>query len=595
MNHSSIVRRQHTWRRFRLLRIPLVALSLIAGIVSMNAEVASAESTPSNIALPPQAFTDCTGDTPIMVASDIGAQSDIYSAVTLAGVLGSDCIILAGPRDESMPEEQRRRLESANHIGYIVGGEGAVPLHKHGNVGCRQLPGGGCGSDLPPSDFPGPIAVRIGGSDRWQTARIVGEQARRIASGYFAEITSSHSSNGAETTSADCSGNIPIMVASDERAVSDRYSAITLAGILGTDCIVLAGARDGAMGLTQRLRLANAQPGGYVIGGASSVSSQKIAGRAMIRIQGSDRWQTAHLAGREAYDIAYREIHGGLLSVSGRSACALLADRTAACWGSHEFGATAVPSGTFLAVTTGAGGGCGLRDDLTLECWPNNAETPSGQYSGVDAGSSHVCAVSRERSVVCWGLNDDGQTESPAGDFLLVSSGDRHTCGLRLDRSVDCWGGNRDGQADAPEGRFVSISAGGRLTCGIRINRSIQCWGYVDEVPDEYRSDVSTVPFAENAVLSTGYDQACALRATQDLTCWGSNEDEYSRVPNGRFVAIAAGRNNCALRPSREVVCWNSYTDQLTTSPYLRYGAPFSPDSSWGCGSVRCGSAEKPL
>ena len=49
---------------------------------------------------------------PVVVASDEASQSDRYSAVTLAGVLGTDCIVLAGPRDAAMPADEIARLEA---------------------------------------------------------------------------------------------------------------------------------------------------------------------------------------------------------------------------------------------------------------------------------------------------------------------------------------------------------------------------------------------------------------------------------------------------------------------------------------------------
>ncbi len=50
--------------------------------------------------------SDCDGDVPIVVGSDAKAQSDVYSAVTLAGIVGTDCVVLAGARDADMPESQ---------------------------------------------------------------------------------------------------------------------------------------------------------------------------------------------------------------------------------------------------------------------------------------------------------------------------------------------------------------------------------------------------------------------------------------------------------------------------------------------------------
>ena len=73
---------------------------------------------------------DCSGDTPILAGSDTAAQSDIYSAITLAGVVDTDCVILAGPRDGEMPADQQSRLDSAAIRGWVVGGQAAVPDAK---------------------------------------------------------------------------------------------------------------------------------------------------------------------------------------------------------------------------------------------------------------------------------------------------------------------------------------------------------------------------------------------------------------------------------------------------------------------------------
>ena len=99
---------------------------------------------------------------------------------------------------------------------------------------------------------------------------------------------------------SDCVGEVPVVVGSDAKAQSDIYSAVTLAGVVGTDCVILAGARDGAMPASQRARLDDADTGGFVVGGTAAVPTAKIAGRDMTRFAGSDRWETAQLVGRRA-------------------------------------------------------------------------------------------------------------------------------------------------------------------------------------------------------------------------------------------------------------------------------------------------------
>lgn len=124
-----------------------------ASVVLVPAGAASAQT--SAVAVPPQSQGSCAGQVPIVVGSDAAAQSDIYAAAMLAGVIGSDCIVLAGPRDQPMASDQRKRLEAADGGGFVVGGPAAVPTKK---IAGRSM-------------------TRLSGSDRWATARLVGRRA----------------------------------------------------------------------------------------------------------------------------------------------------------------------------------------------------------------------------------------------------------------------------------------------------------------------------------------------------------------------------------------------------------------------------------
>ena len=111
---------------------------------------------------PPEVLGDCAGAVPVIVASDAAAQSDIYSAVTLAGVLGAtSCMVLAGGRDEPFPPAQLNRLATAASGGYVVGGPAAVPDAK----------------------LSGRDVLRVWGADRWETATAVGAVAAALAAG----------------------------------------------------------------------------------------------------------------------------------------------------------------------------------------------------------------------------------------------------------------------------------------------------------------------------------------------------------------------------------------------------------------------------
>ncbi len=254
------------------------ALALVAG-AGLLIPVAPVGAADDEVVLPPESSANCAGDVPIVVGSDAAAQSDIYSSVTLAGVVGTDCIVLAGARGEPMSSLQRGRLRDAAAGGYVVGGTAAVPEEK---VAGRGM-------------------TRLDGVDRWHTARLVGVEAFELAGGTSGDV---RASVGAEDSGRDCTGDVPILVGSDADALSDRYSSVTLAGVVGTDCIVLAGARGERMSLNQRLRLRDAAAGGYVVGGAAAVPDEKLDGRDMTRLAGLDRWHTARLVGDEARRLA---------------------------------------------------------------------------------------------------------------------------------------------------------------------------------------------------------------------------------------------------------------------------------------------------
>ena len=279
---------------FRLLLAGLVVatiavtLALPAGAQERGAYLDGAE---------PWTAPDCAGDVPIVVGSDARAQSDIYSAVTLAGAIRTDCIVLAGPRNGPMPESQRARLGAASAGGYVVGGLAAVPAEK---VTDRTM-------------------ERIAGTTRWETAQLVGDVARTLTdvvptAGPTLDTTLVSPGDaqepgvylvGAEPwISSDCAGDVPIVVGSDARAQSDIYSAVTLAGVVGTDCIILAGPRDGVMPASQRIRLETAAEGGCIVGGLAALPEAKVGGREMKRIAGPDRWTTAQLVGFEVGSFA---------------------------------------------------------------------------------------------------------------------------------------------------------------------------------------------------------------------------------------------------------------------------------------------------
>ena len=48
------------------------------------------------------------------------------------------------------------------------------------------------------------------------------------------------------------------------------------------------------------------------------------------------------------------------------------ADGTVECWGANDEGETSVPDGIFIAIGAGDQRTCGLRPDLSVDCWGLN-------------------------------------------------------------------------------------------------------------------------------------------------------------------------------------------------------------------------------
>ena len=226
-------------------------------------------------------------------------------------------------------------------------------------------------------------------------------------------------SGSAPWTESDCASDVPIVVGADAAAQSDIYSAVTLAGVVGTDCVILAGPRGSDMAASQRARLSAATPGGYVVGGTAAVPTAKVVGRDMTRLAGLDRWGTAQLVGRHASGDA----------TAGTSTT------------------TEIIAGGLTALSVGRQYACGLRSDSTMTCW------------GYTTGSSY------------------GAYDAPSGTFTAISAGAWHACGLRSDGTATCWGQNHHGQADAPSGTFTAVAVSPFASFGLGSNGTVTRWG----------------------------------------------------------------------------------------------------------------------
>ena len=223
-------------------------------------------------------------------------------------------------------------------------------------------------------------------------------------------------SGSAPWTESDCASDTPIVVGTDAAAQSDIYSAVTLAGVVDTDCVILAGPRGSDMAASQRARLSAATPGGYVVGGTAAVPTVKVVGRDMTRLAGLDRWGTAQLVGRRASGDA----------TAGTSTT------------------TEIIAGGLTALSVGRQYACGLRSDSTMTCWGDDVvgetRAPSGTFTAVDAGFWHSCGLRSDSTVICWGGNFDGETDAPSGTFTAVAVSPFASFGLGSNGTVTRWG-----------------------------------------------------------------------------------------------------------------------------------------------------------
>ena len=93
-----------------------------------------------------------------------------------------------------------------------------------------------------------------------------------------------------------------IAVLVDASSEPDLYAAFLLAGVLGTECIVDAGDRDGPLPNASRRLLAEPTlADGYAVGGQAAVPPDKlVAGLSWRRAGGVDRWETLRIIGAAA-------------------------------------------------------------------------------------------------------------------------------------------------------------------------------------------------------------------------------------------------------------------------------------------------------
>lgn len=265
-----------------------------------------------------------------------------------------------------MERAQRTRLAAAAEV-WVVGGPAAVADAKLG----------------------GRAGTRLGGVDRWHTACLVGAAVEQLNAGaavhvdaLWARTAGSASCRDGTTVfvddqqlrlppgvDGDCAGEVPIVVASDAAAQSDLYAAVTLAGVLDTTCVVLAGPRDQPMDQDRCDRLDDAAegdwiiggPDGLIVGGTAAVPDAKVDDYDLTRVGRSDRWDTAEQIGKVTDIVTDLDIDDPDIKET-------IAQTTGA-------------AGRYTAIADGDRHSCAIRaDDRALDCWfaPTWRAAPTG-------------------------------------------------------------------------------------------------------------------------------------------------------------------------------------------------------------------------
>lgn len=262
------------------------------------------------------------------------------------------------------------------------------------------------------------------------------------------------------------------------------------------------------------------------------------------------------------------------LSSSYQGACAVMADKTARCWGeTHagtDFNTTPVKIAGLDYIRAIAPSGshtCALLVNGTVACWGSNDVGGLGTtavrsslvplqvngLSGVEsivAGTSRTCVVLIDRTVKCWGegpLCGGEYAPRPCFDGAIPAevtglTGARslsvgsvtswYACAVLTDGGVGCWAGNGPPFRVNLSMEATAIASGLGHTCALLVDHTVACWGRNDHgqagcseatCGHSLANPVRVAGLLGVASITAGDVHTCAVLQDNTAKCWGSN------------------------------------------------------------------------
>jgi alpha-tubulin suppressor-like RCC1 family protein len=383
---------------------------------------------------------------------------------------------------------------------------------------------------------------------------------------------------------------------------------------------------------------------------------QTAAGANLISIAWSVPIQNAEAV--DGYEIQYREIDsvewvtfankatGTSLDITGLASPGTYAVRIAAVNGSYTSPYVSVKKSVdqkvATQISTGGYSACAVLDDATAECWGYNFEGSLGDnvhtttahtdvpypvkpfnlsnVVEIQSGSTNNCALKANGTVWCWGTNIFGElgdgthyySKKPAQvpgitDAVDIDVTYSTACAVLSNGSVKCWGLNLGRIfGDSSENNlsprtipgFSDVSKfmiGRTFSCALLTNKDLKCSGDnsigqlgVGYISPENSSYIDAIIASDVKEISIGGTNACYLNNENDYYCWGSNQygqvgDDSGRpvlspklvLSDVKTVSENIGYHQCVAMLDKTVNCWGwNPHDALGVNDSIEHDAP---------------------